>query len=184
MTDVIDEIRLTDRDDVRRKSVLSRLEADRCFSKRAVLLWDGCIRQRDAHYTWPPGFVQKWRDYRLRHGQGRLLKARSNGPPRSAFTVAGGNYIKGQDLAHLYSESALVQHGLSDGRHFTQSANLICVSRPRHSYLDSSGGMRELWLLRGLSFLLFKYDPLGAFSAKLNNQYGFLEGCTCDVVWP
>jgi len=184
MVEAIDATRTADSDPVAKQALFRRFEADCSFPKRAVLLWDGCRRERGTHYCWPGGFNDKWRDYRRRFGCGRLLKARSNGPPRSAFTVAGGNYVNGNELAHLYSESALIQDGLDEGRHFTQSANLICVPRSRHLQMDSLQGMHELWLLRGLSFLLFRYDPLGKFSGDHPDGYGFVAGCTCDIVWP
>jgi hypothetical protein len=147
------------------------------FPKRAVLLWDGCVRQ-STHYCWPCGFREKWKTA----GYRGLVKARRNGPPRTAFTVAGGDYRKGYELAHLYAGSALRNHKLREERHFTQSANLICV--PPCLHRQSEHDTHLLRILRGLSFLRFKYDPLGALSGAQPDRYGFVNGGTCKVLWP
>lgn len=147
------------------------------FPGRAFLLWEGCVRQ-PKHYSWPVGFKQRWEA----SGYRGLLKARKNGPPRTAFTVAGGDYRKGYELAHLYAGSALRDHNLREDRHFTQSANLICMVPRLHR--ESEHDMKLLWLLRGLSFLRFRYDPLGAFSGPQPDRYGFVDGEKCEVFWP
>ena len=147
------------------------------FPKRAFLLWDGCVRQ-STHYCWPVGFKERWNAF----GYRGLVKARRNGPPRTAFTVAGGDYRKGSELAHLYAGSALRHHELREECHFTQSANVICL--PPRLHRESERDTHLLWVLRGLSFLLLKYDPLGAFSGTQPNRYGFVNGGTCEVFWP
>jgi hypothetical protein len=183
MTEAIDIVRIADSDPEARESLFRRFEVeDYRFPKRAFLLWDGCARQR-THYSWPVGFKQKWTAYPHR-GLGRLVKSRGNGPPRTAFTVADGDYIKGWELAHLYAGSALRNHNLDEKKHFTQSANLICMPRSLHLYIDGVSGVHHLWLLRGLSYLNFRYDPLGAFSGVQPNRFGFVDGLTCDVLWP
>lgn len=184
MIDAIKAIRDADRDESLKKSLFARFEANCYLPKRSVLLWNGCVRQRHSHYRWPQGFKERWRSYRNEYGEGNLIKARSNGPPRSSFTVAGGHYVKGNELAHLYSESELLHHKLDEGSHFTQSANLICVSRSHHLSLDRSEGSHDLWLLRGLSFLRFRYDPLGVFNGAALDTYGFAFGSACYVLWP
>lgn len=144
------------------------------FPERPFLLWDGCVRQA-AKYRWPVGFKDKWNTCRYRG----LLAAQGNGPPRTAFTAAGGKYEP--ELAHLYDRPTLRNHRLSEGRHFTQSANLICVPGPLHAASERDEFL--LYILRGLSFLSFKYDPLGAFSGAQPNEYGFVDGRPCEVFW-
>jgi len=156
----------------------------RCFAtadcrlpERAFLLWDGCVRQ-SAKYDWPVGFKEKWDACPYRG----LLAAQGNGPPRTAFTVSGGKYERGHELAHLYDRPTLRHHNLREGRHFTQSANLICT--PPYLHEETERDEYLLWILRGLPFLSLRYDPLGAFSQAQPNPYGFLGSRICEVFWP
>lgn len=145
--------------------------------RRAFLLWDGCVRQRREHFTWPSGFRAKWDT----SGYRGLCNARSNGPPRTAFKVAGGDYRGGSEyeLAHLYEESVL----LYPERHFTQGSNLICM--PRQLHRESERNIAFLWILRGLPFFSHRYDPLEKFSSAEHDRYGFVvDDQTCEVFWP
>jgi len=144
---------------------------------RPFLLWDGCVRQRKDHYAWPAGFRAKWDASGCRG----LCNARSNGPPRTAFKVAGGDYRGGNEyeLAHLYEESAL----LCPERHFTQGFNLICM--PKRLHRECERNVALLWILRGLPFLSHRYDPLERFSSAEHDRWGFVVGGqTCEVFWP
>ena len=169
------EVLAADRDSKLKNSLLSRFD-DRCsFARRASLLWDTCER-RSEKYTWPDGFKSRFKQRNLRG----LNKSMRNGPPRTSFTAAGGEYRSGWELDHVYDREILRRYGLPEGRHFTQSAGLICMTRDLHLYRD----VYTLWLLRGLSYLLFGYDPLGAFSAEQPDEYGFVHARRCDVFWP
>lgn len=182
MTEVIEFIRIAERDANVRKALSGCFASDCRFPERGFLLWDGCVRQR-RRYSWPTGFKEKWATYAHR-GQRQLVKASGNGPPRTAFIEAGGNYVARCELAHLYTGAVLRKHGLSEGRHFTQSANLVCMPRPLHLHIDGASGTRLLWFLRGLSYLNLNYDPLGTFSRAQPNSHGFVGGLTCEVFWP
>jgi hypothetical protein len=94
--------------------------------------------------------------------------------------MAGGQYSSGWELDHIYDRETLRLSNLSEGRHFTQSAGLICMTRDLHLHRD----MYTLWLLRGFSFLSFRYDPLGAFSGEEPDEYGFVQCRRCEVFWP
>jgi hypothetical protein len=158
-----------------RNSLFRSFAEDCRISERAFLLWNGCMRHSEK-YRWPAGFSVKWKT----SGYRGLVNAGGNGPPRTAFTVAGGEYVSGWELDHVYDRVALRANGLPEGRHFTQSAGLICMTpdlhQKRSAYL--------LWVLRGLTFLRFGYDPLGTFSGAQPDAYGFVNGRTCDVFWP
>jgi len=148
---------------------------DRCrFPNRAILLWDKCIRE-SRKYTWPDGFKDRFR----RNGHRGLVNAMRNGPPRTAFTVAGGEYRSGWELDHIYDRPILRRYALPEGRHFTQSAGLVCMTRDFHLNRDT----HDLWLLRGISYLLFGYDPLGAFNSSARDEYGFVQSRECEVFW-
>ncbi len=171
-------IRAADKHLQARDSLLGCFEVADCrFPKRPFLLWEGCVRQ-PAKYQWPVGFKDKWATKPYRG----LVAAQGNGPPRTAFTAAGGKYETGSELAHLYDRPTLRRHNLSEGRHFTQSANLICMSPPLHEASEHDEFL--LYVLRGLSFLSLKYDPLGVFSGAQLDRYGFVDGRMCEVFWP
>src|ERR1700722_14915720 len=55
------------------------------FAERAVLFWTGCTRTSEA-YDFPAGLREKWKQRRA----GRLDARMNNGPPYSAFVLAGG----------------------------------------------------------------------------------------------
>ena len=169
------EILTADQDSQLRNSLMDRFIDCCSFPRRAFLLWDGCVRQSEK-YNWPDGFKDCFRQ----RGHRGLLKAMRNGPPRTAFTVAGGEYRSGWELDHVYDREILRLYKLPEGRHFTQSAGLICMTRDLHLYRDTY----HLWLLRGLAYLLFEYDPLGVFSEAHPDKYGFVHSRKCDVFWP
>jgi len=154
-----------------------------CFAEvcrlpdRAFLLWDGCVRQSEK-YSWPVGFKDKWKTL----GYRGLKNARRNGPPRTSFTVAGGKYRSGWELDHVYDRPTLRAASLPEERHFTQSAGLICMTPELHQ--ERERDIYLLWLLRGLSFLRFRYDPLGAFSGSQPDAHGFVDFENRDVFWP
>jgi len=168
------------RKDTNQLSVLTNSFLPSCrlpVRRRAFLLWDGCVRQRREHFTWPSGFRAKWDA----SGYRGLCNARSNGPPRTAFKVLGGDYRGGSEyeLAHLYEESVL----LNPERHFTQGVNLLCM--PKQLHRESERNVALLWILRGLPFLSHGYDPLQKFSGAEHDRYGFVVGDqTCEVFWP
>jgi hypothetical protein len=156
-------------------SLFGSFAQDCRLSERALLLWDGCLRHSEK-YRWPSGFKDKWKS----SGYHGLVNARRNGPPRTAFTIAGGEYVSGWELDHVYDRLVLRASSLPEGRHFTQSAGLICMTPDLHQKRDAY----LLWVLRGLAFLRFRYDPLGTFSGAQPDAYGFVNGQTCDVFWP
>ena len=47
----------------------------------------------------------------------------------------------------------------------------ICMTSDLHLYRDA----HHLWLLRGLAYLPFGYDPLGVFSGEQTDAYGFVQ---------
>jgi hypothetical protein len=133
------------------------------------------VRQNEK-YVWPEGF----KDHFRQRGYSGLLKAMRNGPPRTAFRSAGGDYRSGWELDHLYDREILARHCLREGRHFTQSAGLVCMTRDLHLWRS----VDDLWRLRGIAYLLFRYDPLGAFSRERPDDYGFVDSAIYEVFWP
>lgn len=69
-----------------RNSLFRSFAEDCRISERAFLLWNGCMRHSEK-YRWPAGFSVKWKT----SGYRGLVNAGGNGPPRTAFTVAGGD---------------------------------------------------------------------------------------------
>lgn len=178
MTKAIELIRVAEKQPQVRESLFRCFTEAGCrFPERPFLLWDGCVR-RSTKYAWPIGFKDKWKTTPYRG----LLAAQGNGPPRTAFSAAGGKYETGNELAHPYDRPTLRCHRLCEGRHFTQSANLICMPPPLHD--ESERDLSLLWVLRGLLFLSLRYDPLGAFSGTQPYPYGFVDDRTCEVFWP
>jgi hypothetical protein len=94
-------IDVAERDSLSRQKLFDRYATTCNLPRTALLLWDGCVRQR-TKYCWPEGFRAKWDAHKKAHRYRGLLAAMGNGPPRTAFVVAGGLYVKGYDLAHLY----------------------------------------------------------------------------------
>lgn len=175
---VIELIRQADKDPLIRDRLFQCFTAADCgFPSRSFLLCPDFTRL-DVPQIWPAGFKEKWRT----SGYRGLFAARRNGPPRSAFICGGGEYERGRELAHLYDRPTLRQNRLNEGLHFTQSANLICM--PPYLHEGSERDEYLLWMFRGLSFLSFRYDPLGVFSGTKPNLYGFVEGRTPEVFWP
>jgi hypothetical protein len=173
--DIRSEVLACDFDPYLKRSLADRF-LERCnFARRPFLLWDGCVRQSQS-YTWPDGFKDRFSQC----GYRGLVKAKRNGPPRTAFTVAGGEYQGGWELDHIYDQEIRSRYRLPHGRHFTQSAGLVCMTRDLHLWRDNN----DLWRLRGLAYLLFGYDPLGAFSAEQPDDYGFVKSVKCEVFWP
>src|ERR1035437_3841521 len=68
-----------------------------------------------------------------------------------------------------------------NGLHFTQSAGLVAM--PRHAHLRRHSDAMLTWLLRGVAFVKFGYDPLGVFSSTAHDSFGFVAGRHCEVFW-
>jgi hypothetical protein len=66
--------------------------------------------------------------------------------------------------------------------HFTQSAGLVGMTSEIHKRRHSDS--RLSWLLRGVTFLKFGYDPANVFSPGPHNELGFVTGRSCEVFWP
>jgi hypothetical protein len=147
------------------------------FPNRAVLLWLGCKRQ-GIEYSFPAGLQAKWE--RQCRGAGSLDKRMNNGPPNSAFKLGGGKKPSGWDLDHIYDEDPI--WSARDDRHFTQSAGLVAM--PRHAHRRRHVDSKLSWLVRGIAFLKFGYDPLAVFSKAPHDRLGFVDGRPCDIFWP
>jgi hypothetical protein len=145
------------------------------FPRRAVLLWSGCKRQ-GFEYSCPAGL----RDKLKRAGFGALDRRMNNGPPNSAFKLGGGFKPKRWELDHIYDEAPMwsVTH---DG-HFTQSAGLVAMQR--YAHLRRHSNIKLTWLVRGIAFVKFGYDPLSVFSPEPHDRFGFVEGSHYEVFWP
>jgi hypothetical protein len=172
---VLGEVRAAEFDRDERRFLSNRVQEQCVFPCRPFLLWDGCVRQR-RKYVWPDGFKERFR----RFGYSGLNKAMGNGPPRTAFTIAKGVYRSTWELDHLYDRETLARWRLPEGRHFTQSAGLVCMTRELRRWRR----IEDLWRLRGLAYLLFGYDPLGALSEQRPNGYGFVNGVALEIFWP
>jgi hypothetical protein len=142
------------------------------FPQCAVLLWSGCTRQSEP-YRFPAGLQAKWKGRR----SGRLDYRMQNGPPNSAFTLGGGKKPSGWELDHIYDEEPL--WSVRKGLHFTQSAGLVAM--PRHAHRRRHSDSMLSWLVRGIAFLKFGYDPLTAFSKGSHDKFGFIVGKSCEV---
>src|SRR5437867_3561236 len=95
------------------------------FPERAVLLWSGCVRQ-STHYEYPDGFLAKWKARRIGSPDYRM----NNGPPNSAFKIAGGKKPNGWHLDHIYDGFHF--WSARNGQHFTQSAGLVAMTSGIH----------------------------------------------------
>lgn len=145
------------------------------FSERAVLFWSGCTRTTES-YDFPAGLRAKWKQCRA----GRLDARMHNGPPNSAFALARGRKPSGWELDHIYDEEPL--WSVRDGLHFTQSAGL--AARPQHAHRRRHTDPMLTWLVRGVAFVRFGYDPLRVFSTAPHDCFGFIAGRRCEVFWP
>jgi hypothetical protein len=144
------------------------------FPKRAVLLWDGCIRM-DEEYRFPQGFLSKWKQG-IKASPDRRMR---NGPPNAAFRLAGGRKPSAWELDHIYDEQPL--WSVRKPRHFTQSAGLVAM--PRHAHQARHRKVALTWMLRGVAYRRFGYDPLTVFSGEPHDEYGFLLDRPCEVFW-
>jgi len=159
---------------------------------RATLLWQGCDRAR------PERGKQKYHRYpeilrKLAKERGIYLDTRPNGPATAAFLFAGGvrperfGSSNAWSIHHLYSGKfpyiGLTEtlHAVKDCNHFTQSAGLIATHPIADQLCDEFPFFA--WVLRAKAYELFRYDPNGVFSAERDN-FGFLQGHTCEVVVP
>jgi hypothetical protein len=145
------------------------------FPVTAVLLWDGCVRQMQA-YSYPQGFDQKWRLTQKGHPDARM----GNGPPNAAFKLASGTKPPKWELDHIYDDEPL--WAARGPRHFTQSAGLVAM--PRHVHLRRPKSSSLSWLLRGIAFSRFGYDPMSVFSDDPHDGFGFVIGSSHHVFWP
>jgi len=145
------------------------------FPKRAVLLWSGCVRQ-EHRYEFPAGLKSKWKTQR----SGALDYRMRNGPPNSAFRLGQATKPQGWELDHIYNEEPL--WSARNGLHFTQSAGLVAM--PRHAHLRRHSDAMLTWLVRGVAFVKFGYDPLEVFSPTAHDSFGFSAGRHCEVFWP
>jgi hypothetical protein len=145
------------------------------FPESAILLWTGCIRKSEW-YDFPAGLRAKWKQSRA----GGLDRRMSNGPPNSAFALGHGRKPSGWELDHIYDEEPL--WSVTDGMHFTQSAGLAAMHKHVHRLRHADGELT--WLVRGIAFARFGYDPLRTFSTGAHDCFGFVAGRSCEVFWP
>ena len=78
------------------RTLIATAETVFALPEEAVLLWSDCTRQ-STEYTYPAGLVAKWKD----RCRARLDRRMHNGPPNSAFKIAGGDKPKGWELDHI-----------------------------------------------------------------------------------
>jgi len=79
------------------------------FPQHAILLWEGCVRQRGTKYTVPTLLAQKLR----REGLPAVNRSESNGPTHTAYRVGGGITRPSWHHDHIYDgRHALLQRRL------------------------------------------------------------------------
>lgn len=157
------------------KTLIATAETVFAFPESAILLWADCTRE-SSEYTYPDGLVAKWKGRR----RGSLDRRMHNGPPNSAFRLAGGSKPGGWELDHIYD--GLSFWSARNRLHFTQSAGLVAM--PRHAHRRRHSDPVLSWLVRGLAFRKFSYDPAHVFSKAPHDDYGFVAGRSCEVFWP
>jgi hypothetical protein len=159
--------------------LLAEAEQIARFPEHAVLLWEGCRRQR-AKYTVPLGLAAKLRRERLP----AVNRSEGNGPVHTAYRIAGGKRIDGWQHDHIYDGKhglgAPRLHATADPRHFTQSAGIVLV--PEHVHTERPRSASLSWFFRGLAYLKFGYDPERVFCDDVDN-YGFTSGASYRVFW-
>jgi hypothetical protein len=163
------------------QQVVGNLDEFVKWPSRAVLLWEGCVKQN--YHEYPTSLRERSRK------MGIPLDGRSNGPAIVAFMLAGGKRPArcgrswSWSIHHIYSglfphiDGAITTHAVRDGKHFTQSAGLIAA----HPIADALCDEFECfsWYIRAKSYKLFKYDPDRVFSRK-QNEVGFEDGNDCE----
>ena len=156
-------------------SLLLALQSLFNFPNHAVLLWSGCARH-GVQYQFPAGLIAKWKIHRPGSPDARMY----NGPSNSVFLLGGGTRPSGWELDHIYDDDPL--WSATNGLHFTQSAGLVAMPRHLHRrrHLDSMLS----WLVRGIAFHKFGYDPLLVFSQAPHDPFGFVAGRSCEIFWP
>jgi hypothetical protein len=145
------------------------------WPQRAELLWAGCDRTAKYH-NYPDVLKRLFRQQRI------MCDARSNGPAVMAHVLAGGHRPKRSGahewtIHHLYDGTFPYAgctrpplRAVLDGHHFTQSAGLVAIHPVADALADEFGVFA--WRLRAKAFLLFGYDPEGAFS-DTQDEFGF-----------
>ncbi len=103
-----------------------------------------------------------------------------------AYLVAGGHRVarfgstNAVSIHHLYSGKfpylghTTTLHAPKHGAHFTQSAGLVAIHPIADAMCDEYPFFS--WFLRAKAFLLFGYDPDGAFSPMPPDAFGFQAG--------
>jgi hypothetical protein len=145
------------------------------WPKEAILLWDGCIREK--YHLYPDALKKRIKS------KGITIDSRSNGPAIVSYLFAGGtrpvrksNPSQQWHVHHIYdgkfswSHSGKVLRAVEEGRHFTQSAGLVAIHILADALVDEYAPFA--WLLRRESCIKFKYDPERVFCKKMD-RFGF-----------
>ncbi len=145
------------------------------FSTEAVLLWEGCRRQR-AKYAIPPALAEKLRREHLP----AVNRSEGNGPVHTAYRIAGGRRFQDWQHDHIYDGKHGNLRAAVERRHFTQSAGIVLV--PKHVHLKRPTSASLSRFFRGIAFLKFGYDPDRLFCEDVD-EYGFERGAPYRVFW-
>jgi hypothetical protein len=114
----------------------------------------------------------------------------NNGPPRTAFLLAGGKCPKGWRHHHLYDgndechpkNAVKPLHAAYHPLHFTQSAGIVATTKEAHDIChNTDDSLRSL--LRQVTWLKFGYDPDKRFAMQPIHD-GFEEGYSFENVYP
>ena len=145
------------------------------WPEKAILFWEGCVRNK--YHIYPD---EKKKELK---SKGIPIDQRSNGPAVMSFLLAGGkrpkrmsNPNQGWPIHHIYDrkfswpKKGETLHAVQDGKHFTQSAELVAIHPIAEAITDEY--FYFAWLLRHESFLRFNYDPNRVFYKK-TDEYGF-----------
>ncbi|MCU1338242.1 MAG: hypothetical protein JWO19_3823 [Bryobacterales bacterium] len=169
------------------------------WPKRALLLWEGCVREREnLRVEWTkPGTGKAWKyvyppelDSLLRREEINPDVRMRNGPTQTAFLLARGERPPaGWEHHHLYDgcnywhtkDAVQPLHAVNHPLHFTQSAGIVATTREAH--LSCRTDPYLVLLLRLIAFLKFGYDPDGMFSTPPKDD-GFADGYSFDKVYP
>ncbi len=145
------------------------------FPTEAVLLWEGCQRQR-SKYVIPPALAEKLRREHLP----AVNRSEGNGPVHTAYRIAGGRRFQDWQHDHIYDGKHGNLRAATERRHFTQSAGIVLV--PKHVHRERPRSASLSWFFRGIAFLKFGYDPDCLFCEAVDD-YGFERGAAYRVFW-
>ena len=159
------------------------------WPKKAILLWNGCVRLKYHKYP-----IDLKKEIKVK---GINIDSRSNGPAIISYLFAGGirpiresNPTQQWHIHHIYDgrfpwpKGKRMLHAVKDGKHFTQSAGLVAI----HPIADAIAEEYPLfsWLLKRESFAKFNYDPELIFCKKINTKFSIsvlkynYGGCKTD----